>query len=81
MYEKVKEAIIQLKNAMELENVNPTEGLPEELFVFSSTLIPLVNVDLLVTNENGQLLLSWRDDIYHGKGWHLPGGCVRLREK
>ena len=39
MYEKVKEAIIQLKNAMELENVNPTEGLPEELFVFSSTLI------------------------------------------
>ena len=80
MYENVKWAVKELKKAMEIDGVNPIEGLPEELFVFSTTLAPIVNVDLFVTNENRQLLLSWRDDIYHGKGWHIPGGCVRLKE-
>ncbi len=81
MYEKVKESILQLQNAMKEEGVDPTKGLPEELFIFSTTLVPIVNIDLFVTNEKKQILLSWRDDIYHGKGWHIPGGCVRLREK
>lgn len=81
MYEKVNEAIKRLQDAMEAEGVDATKGLPEELFIFSTTLVPIVNIDLFVTNENGQLLLAWRDDIYHGKGWHIPGGCVRLRER
>ena len=25
-------------------------------------------------------MLSWRDDEQCGAGWHLPGGCVRLKE-
>ena len=25
-------------------------------------------------------MFSWRDDEQCGAGWHLPGGCVRLKE-
>lgn len=81
MYENVSKAINELKQAMILDRTDPTKGLPEDLFIFSTTLVPIVNVDLFITNNHQQLLLSWRDDIYHGKGWHIPGGCVRLREK
>lgn len=81
MYENVSKAIKELKKAMSIDGVDPTNGLPEDLFIFSTTLVPIVNIDLFITNNRHQLLLSWRDDIYHGKGWHIPGGCVRLREK
>ena len=59
---------------------NPSAGLPEELFFYISRVTPLVNVDLLIQDESGRTLLSWRDDQYAGKGWHLPGGIVRFRE-
>ena len=60
---------------------NPSLGLPEEIFLFISRTTPLVNVDLLIKDENGRVLLSWRDDQYCGKGWHVPGGIVRFKEK
>lgn len=81
MFKNVKRAVEELKRAMEVDGVDPVKGLPEELFIFSTTLVPIVNIDLFVTNDKNQLLLAWRDDIYHGKGWHIPGGCVRLKEK
>ena len=59
---------------------NPSLGLPEELFLFISRITPMVNVDLLIKDENGRTLLSWRDDI-HGAGWHIPGGIIRFKEK
>jgi len=59
---------------------DPTKGLTEELFCYISSTTPLVNVDLLIKNELGRTLLSWRDDSYCGKGWHLPGGIVRFKE-
>ena len=59
---------------------NPSEGLPDELFYYVSRITPLVNVDLLIKDENGRTLLSWRDDQYTGKGWHVPGGIVRFKE-
>ena len=55
-------------------------GLPEEVFEFASSITPMVNVDLLVRGCNGRILLSWRDDEYCGKGWHVPGGIVRFKE-
>ncbi len=67
MYENVNRVIKELKKAMSLDGVDPTKGLPDELFVFSTTLVPIVNIDLFITNNRHQLLLSWRDDIYHGK--------------
>ena len=60
---------------------DPSLGLPEELFLFISRIIPMVNVDLLIKDEDGRTLLSWRDDQYVGTGWHLPGGIVRFKEK
>lgn len=60
---------------------NPSEGLPDELFFFISRMTPLVNVDLLIKDENGRTLLSWRNDQYAGKGWHVPGGIVRFKER
>lgn len=59
---------------------NSSKGLPEEVFLFASRIVPMVNVDLLIKDKNGRTLLSWRDDQYCGKGWHLPGGVIRFKE-
>jgi ADP-ribose pyrophosphatase YjhB (NUDIX family) len=59
---------------------NPSMGLPDDVFYYISQTTPLVNVDLLIKDENGRTLLSWRDDPYAGKGWHVPGGIVRFKE-
>jgi colanic acid biosynthesis protein WcaH len=59
---------------------NPLLGLPEEIFLFISRITPIINVDLLIKDENKRTLLSWRDDRYAGKGWHLPGGILRFKE-
>lgn len=60
---------------------NPSLGLPKEVFLFISRLTPMVNVDLLIKDEKGRILLSWRDDTFHEPGWHVPGGVVRFKEK
>ena len=59
---------------------NPEKGLPDSLFYYTSSMTPLVNVDLLIKDENGRTLLAWRNDQYAGEGWHLPGGIIRFRE-
>lgn len=59
---------------------DPTKGLPEEIFLFATEITPMVNVDLLIRNKENQILLAWRDDIFYGKGWHVPGGIIRLKE-
>jgi len=60
--------------------VDPTVGLPEEIFLFASRITPLVNVDLLVRDGQGRTLLAWRSDTFSGHGWHIPGGIVRFKE-
>ena len=73
---EVQEAIRQLRS-LELD---PQNGLPQEIFLLVSSLVPLVNADLLVVNEKNQLLLSRRNDGYFEKSWHIPGGCMRMYE-
>ena len=64
-----------------LERVeDPRGGLPQEVFFLVSRLTPLVNVDLLIRNGRGQILLTWRADEFYGPGWHIPGGIVRFKE-
>lgn len=63
-----------------LDNLHPEQGLGEELFLAVSSLVPIVNVDVLVYNSKGQFLLSKRNDPHCGRGWHVPGGCVRFKE-
>lgn len=59
---------------------DPSEGLPEDVLLFVSRITPLVNVDLLIKNSQGQTLLTWRDDGLHPAGWHIPGGIIRFKE-
>lgn len=59
---------------------DPTQGLPEEVFRFASTIVPMVNVDLLIKSDRGQTLLAWREDEFFPPGWHIPGGIIRYKE-
>lgn len=60
--------------------IDPRYGLPEDVFLLISSLSPIPNVDLLISDNQNRVLLSWRDDPYCGTGWHIPGGCVRFGE-
>ncbi|MDR3567534.1 MAG: hypothetical protein P4L43_05860 [Syntrophobacteraceae bacterium] len=35
---------------------------------------------MLINDENGPTLLSWRNDPHAGTGWQVPGGIVRFKE-
>jgi len=65
---------------LESEISNPSEGLPEEIFLFATGITPMINVDLLIKNESRQTLLTWREDCFFGPGWHIPGGIIRYKE-
>ena len=74
---KDKEEIIR---QIEMDSYTSPSGLTEEMFLFASELLPLTNVDLLLLDKAGRVLLSWRDDEYCGTGWHIPGGIIRHGE-
>lgn len=59
---------------------SPTSGLPHHLFEYVSSIVPIVNVDLIAHRPERGIIMSWRDDGYYGPGWHLPGGCLRYKE-
>ena len=65
---------------LSIEDVHPEQGLGKDLFLQISSLVPIVNVDLIDFNKNGQFLLTMRNDPHCGKGWHVPGGCIRFKE-
>lgn len=60
--------------------IDASDGLPEALFLLVSGLMPVPNVDLLVTDEAGRILLSRRNDPFFEESWHIPGGCLRYGE-
>jgi colanic acid biosynthesis protein WcaH len=60
---------------------DPSQGLPEDVFLFVSRVSPMVNVDLLIQDENGRTLLTWREDKFFGSGWHIPGAIIRFKER
>lgn len=55
-------------------------GLPEEVFELTSSIVPMINVDLLFQDERGRILMIWREDPICGCGWHIPGGIIRFKE-
>ena len=69
-------AITTLRDAI----ADPRRGLPEEIFLLVSRITPLINVDLLIQDDLGRTLLTWRDDEFFGAGWHVPGGIIRYKE-
>lgn len=76
MLEKISELLQQVSKQIE----NPEKGLLEDVFLFATEITPMVNVDLLIRNKEGKILLAWRDDQFYGQGWHVPGGILRLKE-
>lgn len=56
-------------------------GLPLPIFYMVSRLVPMVNVDLLIRDDENRLLLTWRSDEFYGPGWHIPGGMIRFKER
>ncbi|MBP3205413.1 MAG: NUDIX domain-containing protein [Oribacterium sp.] len=77
---RVSEAIRELQYAMIEDGIEPENGLPLDLFEYCTSLLPFVNVDLLIQNNAGQILLSWREDKHYGTGWQIPGGIIRMME-
>lgn len=77
METKLSKIISALESLIE----DPAKGLPEEVFLFITSITPMVNVDLLIKNEKKQTLLTWRNDDQHTPGWHIPGGVIRYKEK
>ncbi len=73
-------ALKRVTNRIDSLVEDPRRGLPEDLFLFASRITPMVNVDLLIKDVEGQTLLTWRDDGYWKPGWHIPGGIVRYQE-
>src|SRR5262245_57129582 len=65
--------------AVEAEIADARRGVPQAVFDFLGRVTPLVNVDLLIQNDRGQTLLTWRHDNLY-RGWHIPGGVVRFKE-
>lgn len=57
-----------------------SQGLPEEVFELASSIVPMINVDLLFQDRQGRILMIWREDPVCGCGWHIPGGIIRFKE-
>lgn len=60
--------------------VDAASGLPEELFLYVSSITPQANVGLLIKDDGGRTLLTWCDDSTHETGWYVPGGIIRFKE-
>ena len=73
----IKNLIIDLEKFTD----DPSKNLPDDLFYFIGRMTPYINVDLLIKCPKRGVLLTWRDDKYSGKGWHIPGGIIRFREE
>lgn len=76
----VDEELASLLSRLDESIPDSKQGLPEEVFRLISRLTPLINVDLLVRDKVGRVLLTWRDDEFYGPGWHVPGGIIRFKE-
>ena len=71
----------ETSSAFEALAPNPECGLPEEVFLSLTRLTPMINVDLLIRDTEGRVLLTWREDRFYPAGWHIPGGIIRFRER
>lgn len=75
--EPLTNAIRQIHDAVG----HPHPGrLPPELFLLLSRLVPLFTVDMWIERQDGAVLLTWREDEFFGRGWHVPGSVLRLGE-
>lgn len=69
-----------LKKAIQGEGIDLCCSLPESLRFMVSSLTPIVNITLLITDCKKGILLTWRDALFYGNGWHISFGCVQMKE-
>lgn len=58
---------------------NPEKGLPAEVFNALTRIVPFSACEMVVINKNKEILLTHREDQWW-KGWHIPGGLLRMNE-
>jgi len=58
----------------------PIPTLPENIFLIATYFFPQVNVEVICMLPSGHYFLTWRDDDFGNKGWHIPGGIIRPNE-
>jgi len=58
---------------------NPEKGLPGEVFNALTRIVPFSACELVVVNTKKEILLTYREDRWW-KGWHIPGGLLRMNE-
>jgi colanic acid biosynthesis protein WcaH len=73
---ELNELVAELESRLQ----NPQQGLPDDVFRFLTRITPMINVDLLIKDDAGRVLLTWREDALHAPGWHVPGGIIRFKE-
>ena len=66
----------ETSSAFEALAPNPECGLSDEVFLSLTRLTPMINVDLLIRDGAGRVLLTWREDQFYPAGWHIPGGII-----
>ncbi len=58
---------------------NEDEGfIPDPAYRPMHKLVPWPAVEVLIYDENGRFILTYRDDDF--KGWHIPGGYMKPNE-
>src|ERR1700751_3385127 len=60
---------------------SPQQGLPDPVFGLLSRLSALVGADLLINDEEGRTLLTWRHDESYGPGWHVPAASYATKKR
>lgn len=71
---------LQLVNGACLENFHAMKWLTPEQYSQAVDALPLVSVDLVVVNDNGQVLLGLRRNAPASSWWFTPGASVRKNE-
>lgn len=64
-----------------ITNKNKHPTLPHILFLIGTYFFPQINVEVVCRQPDGSFFLTWRDDQFKNKGWHIPGGIIRPNEE
>jgi colanic acid biosynthesis protein WcaH len=54
--------------------------LPIQTYTAAAAVLPLISVDLCLTDRAGNLLLGWRNNSPAKDCWFTPGGRIRRNE-
>ena len=55
--------------------------MTDEQFLHIVDATPLVSIDLIIRNEQGEVLLGWRVNRPAQNSWFVPGGRIRKNER